>query len=469
MKTTKWELAPMYGLLDRVGVAAHLEAMAARGWMLDKMGTWRWKYRRMEPKKLRFAVTFFSAVTPFDPEPTEELETYRDYCAAAGWQLAAAAGAVQVFFHEDEHAVPIETDPAAEYENIRRFMGKSCLPSYWAMGALALLEICFQIWRVWTQTVDVLSDNYSVISALTWIPIALLAAAELICYYRWRKKARAAAEQGQPLPGMRSARKLSILTLVWTGLVLLLLLLSAFQYSRGMQLLLAGMLAYMALMYLLARSAQDALKHLRVPSWVNIAVTFGIIISLTVGGMAGLLAALLRNPGTAWLEERPPVETYEYNGMTWRVYDAPIPLRIEDLVSTDYTQWSTEARVDSSFLLTHGEYSQRPRMDALSQPDLDYELVIIKAPFLYDLCKHDFISWLERDNDQLPEEYWDEYRLIDAPAWGAEEVYQQYHFGEPRNQFLVCWPGRIAEVKFDWDWTITEDMMATAGEHLRNT
>ena len=106
-------------------------------------------------------------------------------------------------------------------------------------------------------------------------------------------------------------------------------------------------------------------------------------------------------------------------------------------------------------------------MDALDQPDLEYELVTVKSGFLYDLCKKDFISWVERDNDQLPPEHWDEYRLIDAPAWSAEEVYQRYSAGEAINQFLVCWPDRIAEVQFDWDWTITENMMSTAAEALK--
>ena len=70
--------------------------------------------------------------------------------------------------------------------------------------------------------------------------------------------------------------------------------------------------------------------------------------------------------------------------------------------------------------------------------------------------------------DQLPQEHWDEYRLIDAPAWDAKEVYQLYHSREPVNQFLVCWPGRMAEVNFDSGWTITEDMMSTAAEALKN-
>ena len=235
-----------------------------------------------------------------------------------------------------------------------------------------------------------------------------------------------------------------------------------------MFLLMAGMLLFMGLMVLLANGAKNAMKRLKAPRWANIAVTYGIIIALTVGGMAGVMALVFRNSGSGWLEDHPPAETYEYHGWTWSVYHDDIPLRIEDLTETDYDRWSTEARVNSSFLLTHGIYSQRPRMDeSRDLPDLEYETVTVTSRFLYDLCKKDFISWVERDNDKLPREHWDEYRLIDAPAWGGSEVYQRYYSGEPVNQFLVCWQDRMAEVKFDWDWAVTEDMMSTAAEALK--
>ena len=466
MKHTKRELIPLYSYYDRSGIAAHLADMAAQGWMLDKLSGWCWRYRRAEPRKLRFAVTYFPAASPFDPGPSEGLETYRDYCAAAGWQLAADTAQMQIFYHEDENAVPIETDPMVEFTNIRRCMRKSFLTSYCLLLLLSLYQIGLQLWQVWTNPVDTLSNGFSLIAVWNWLPLDAVIIAELVRYFRWQRRAKAAAEAGSPLPELRSIRWLGFLLLAWSSVILLGMLLSAFRQSRGMLLLMVGMLLCMVLMLLLANAARDAMKHIRAPRWINIAVTFGIIIALTVGGMAGMVALIFRASGSGWLEDHPPVETYEYRGMTWKIYQDDIPLRIEDLVAVDYDRWSTEAQVDSSFLLTHGEYTQRPRMDALDQPDLHYEIVTVKTGFLYDLCKNDFISWVARDNDQLPQECWDEYRLIDAPAWGADEVYQRYYSGDPVNQFLVCWPDRIVEVKFDWDWSMTDEMASIAAEKL---
>ena len=465
MKNTKREWMPLYSYLDWTAITAHLSDMAAQGWMLEKIGGWSWRYRRAEPRKLRFALTFFPA-SQFDPGPSENLATYRDYCAAAGWHLAAESAQVQIFCTEDEAAVPIETDPAVELSNIRRCVKRGFVGSYWALLALSLLQILFQCYRIWTDPVDTLSSTASLLAVLNWLPLDVLIITELIRYYRWQRKAEAAAETGSPLPDLRSIRWLNILVMAWSCVVILWLLASYWD-SRGMFLLMAGMLLYMGLMVLLANTAKEAMKHLKAPRWVNIAATFGIIIALTVGGTAAMGAWIIRNSGSGWLEDHPPVETYECWGWTWSVYHDDIPLRIEALIETDYDRWSTRARVNSSFLLTHGEYTQRARVDALDQPDLQYETVTVKPGFFYNLCKKDFLSWVERHNKELPRENWDEYRPVDAPAWGADEVYRLYYAGEPSNQFLVCWPDRMAEVNFDWSWTVTEDMMSTAAEALR--
>ena len=153
--------------------------------------------------------------------------------------------------------------------------------------------------------------------------------------------------------------------------------------------------------------------------------------------------------------------------MTWSVYHDPIPLRVEDLVEVDYDRWSTEADVDRSPLAVHGTYRQDARLGDGDLPELRYEIVTVQNSFLYDLCKRDFIQWVERDNDQLPEEDWDVYQPVDPAPWGAEEVLQRYRSGEPVNQFLLCWPGRMAEVDLPWDWDLTAGQMALIGETLR--
>ena len=148
MNGYKRELMPLYSYYDRSGIARHLEQMAAKGWMLDRLGGWSWRYRRAEPQRLRFSITYFPSASQYDPRPSEGLETLRDYCAQAGWTLAADNAQVQIFYSSDPDAVPLETDPAAELANIRATMRKSFLPSWLALLLLALLQEGMLLWQL---------------------------------------------------------------------------------------------------------------------------------------------------------------------------------------------------------------------------------------------------------------------------------------------------------------------------------
>ena len=439
MKHTKREWMPLYSFLDRKRVTDHLADMAARGWMLDRLGTWSWHYRRAEPKQLRFAVTFFAGAGRFSPAPAAGLDTFQDYCAQAGWHRAASSDQVQVFYSEDPAAVPIDTDPAAELENIRRSIGKPMIRNYLALLLLCLLEVAFQCYQIWTDPVDTLASPTALLAATAYLPLLVLTLASLLLY--------------------------RILVLMWSGL-LIAGLFASISRSTGMVILTIGMVLFFALVYFLANAARKALQRLRCPPWANLLVIVGICIAMFAGGTTGLFALMIRNAGSGWLEDHPPVETYTAHGMTWSVYADPIPLRVEDLIDIDYDGWSTEADVEWSPLAAHGEYRQDARLGDGDLPELRYEIVTVKLPFLYGLCKRDFIQWVERDNDQLPMEYWEEYLTVTAAPWGAEEVFQRYSGAEPVNQFLLCWPDRMAEVKLPWDWRLTADQMAVIGEKL---
>ena len=65
---------------DRTGIQYYLEKMALKGWMLDKITKWSWHFRRIEPRRVHFAVSYFAKTSSFEPEPPEELLRFRDFC-----------------------------------------------------------------------------------------------------------------------------------------------------------------------------------------------------------------------------------------------------------------------------------------------------------------------------------------------------------------------------------------------------
>ena len=54
MLKTKYEYN-FYSFYDHTGMEQHFEKMAAQGWLIEKLGYF-WRYRRIEPQALLFAV-----------------------------------------------------------------------------------------------------------------------------------------------------------------------------------------------------------------------------------------------------------------------------------------------------------------------------------------------------------------------------------------------------------------------------
>ena len=98
MRTTKRILA-QFTFYDRTGIQKLLEKQAEKGWLLEKMTSFGWKFRRIEPKKIHYAVTYFPEASMFDPEPGENQKNFWELCEHTGWKLAASNAQMQIFYN----------------------------------------------------------------------------------------------------------------------------------------------------------------------------------------------------------------------------------------------------------------------------------------------------------------------------------------------------------------------------------
>ena len=58
-----------FAFYDDQGIARHLERMAQKGWLIERINNYFWTYRKIEPQRLRFAVTYFPEASDFNPGP----------------------------------------------------------------------------------------------------------------------------------------------------------------------------------------------------------------------------------------------------------------------------------------------------------------------------------------------------------------------------------------------------------------
>ena len=431
MRETKRQMS-LYSFYDHTGIEKHLARMAERGWLLCGIGQLFWHYRRIEPRRITFSVCYFPQATIYDPRPSEGQEEFYDLCAHAGWTLAGESGQLQVFCHQGENPTPIDTDPALEVEAIHQSAKKTVLPANFLLLGVAVLNLGLFLWRFWDNPVLTLASGGTLLALVAYTLILVNCTVELCSYFRWRRRARRAAERGEFLP-TRSR--------VWLQRLLLAILLPAGAWClAGMLRDGLGGLAAVSMLGVIGIIAavlgvRKLLKGAGVSAKANLRGTLAVCVVLSI-----LFAAPI-----PWLVVR---------GMNSRPNPRPdeLPPSVADLVEMDpdhYSRWQFRT---SSPLLALLQVSDYPRIYGEMTHSLRYDVTVVKAPALYGLCRDHYLGGDSR------------YAPTDPAPWGAQEAYQYVLDGQTLEYYVLCYPHRVVEITLDW--TPTAEQMAVIGEKL---
>lgn len=465
----KKRVMEIFSFYDRSGLERRLAAMAEKGWLLEKIGSTLWTYRRTEPRKLTFCVCWFPKASAFDPEPSEEQQTFYDFCEHTGWTLAASYGQMQVFYNDRPDPVPIETDPVMEVDAIHRAAKRTSLPSHLVLLALALLNGGLFVSRLLGDPVGVLASATNLFTGVDWVVLIALEAVECGSYFLWHRRAVKVAEQGEFLEA-KSHRTFQIVCLAVVGIGLIYYLASILTSGNSMMMVITLLMfgVYLPGVFLLTRGMMALLKKKKVSTGVNRTVT---LLSAFVGAfllVGGITWGVLFGSTHGWFAGSD--ETYEYRGEIFTAPQDKLPLTVEDLLNVDYDGYIREQTNQQSLLLAQYEARQRPRFDAADfreMPTLEYTVTLVKVPALYDICKNALLA--DWEDDWRPEGEKDYAAPIDPVPWGAEEVYRldNQEYG-PGNTFLLCYEDKIVEIDFSYGWDVTPEQMSLVSEKIGN-
>lgn len=368
---------PLFSFYDHTGMTCHWEKMARRGWLLDNIGGVLWRYRSIEPQRLRFAMTYFPEVTGFEPDTPAAQTDMQALCEQAGWQLAANAGKFQVYYNENPEAVELDTDPGIQLEVIHRAMKKNFLPSYILLAICAIMQIITQIGSL-TRNYGVFYSGpaqyfsgFSWMMLPTWGGLLAIYLLELGRYLLWYRKAKRRAEEGLMTPSPNSGW---VQGLAVALLIIILLSWGLSSDMRGMVFTLLTMLLGVGIVSVLL---SKGMKKLKLSAKVNLLVTCAVAVIfslLLVGG--GITRGILTRD-----REENTVQ-YEYEGHTFTRHTDDIPLRLED-VGYPAAEDSTKLEEQHSPLVSHRVAFQRPRLDNLSREELLYVIADIKLGLLW--------------------------------------------------------------------------------------
>ena len=431
-----------YSFYDRTHIQQYLEDMASKGWMLEKITSFYWQFKAIEPQTLHFSINYFPPASEFDAEPSEQLLTIRDYCAHAGWEFVTASAQMQIYCNAQENPTPIETDALVEVETIHKAMKKNFLPSQIVLLILGVLQMILHVNMFSINPIGYFTNASNFVATFCWLVVIAMCCLVVFGYLRWYKKARHAAEVDGEFIETPSHRHI-ILSMLGAVMMVFLLWILTLQ-SRDMYFVVGVLTAGFVFIFWFTGVVMKWMKRKKVSAKVSriatVAISFTCGFLLLVGAIFGMIHAI----NSDWLADDARQDTYEYQGHTFNVYHDELPLYIEDLMETDYTQYSTYWEGHETFLLGEYEAFQRPRMDALAEPSLRYDVYYIKLGALYDLCLNELIhQYDDRYEDDVPMEWRDNFRAVDAKAWNANIVYQKYTGDTPDEQYILCYDNII--------------------------
>ncbi len=453
MRTTRYRRETMQ-LYDFRGVEEHLADMAADGWRLEKAGRYFWKYRRAEPKTVRYAVTYSLDASEFNPGPTDGQEVLQDLCSAAGWQKVSDWNQMQIFSTEEENPVPLETDEALRVKIIDQVMWKAQLPllalsmvigGFMCLGPIMeLIGNPVRYFESWTNSVILVS----------WLLILFFYGSNALLYRRWHRKSLESIACGGPCAAAGPYRALGR---VFSVLMLfnLAYMLTQVMRSGTSAITVVFTLAYMVVYVLVVAVLEQARRFMRkrqVSRGKNIVgvSVLGIFLFCVLNFL--LIFGLMGSLRTSREAE-----------------EVPFPLTLEDLTGVPYedVQLDHISLSPGSSLMTRTAYyvsGARTTPDGETiQETLRYEIIDVKTEWLYQKTLEDRLE--DKEYSTMGTMTWEP---SDAAPWGAEQVYRLHYSHGKSNSYLLCFPGRLVELNFTKPHApLTPEGMAEAGRALK--
>lgn len=451
---------------DYTGIEAHLAKMALKGWQLQQITPFYWQYIKIEPQRLSYAVTYFGEASDFNPFPTENQQTFHEYCKGAGWHLTVEWAQMQIFCTERENPTPMETEEYVKLDAIHRAMKKNFLPGTGLLLLLTLVQIIMQIRWILHNPAYSLANSSTLYAAASSSLLAIYVLTNMLGYASWYVRSKKAISLGGTCIESSSAyQKVYLFLGLLIGILLILAVFSLSSRRLGWVGILGGLNVAVVITGVFLIKA--TLKRTKASRRVNLSVTIisSVMLSLVLTGVTAW--GILRGVNIDRTDNR-PAKSYtttlpDGSLHTWDIYNDSLPLKVEDLENVKYDQYSYEGSANESVLLSHFAAWQNSFPDGQHVPELRYDIVKVKWPALFGFFLNGYLNKYNYGGD-VAEEFKRYFRKTDDTAWQADGVYQLQGQDGPIAEYILCWGNQIVNINFEG--IPTADQIAVAIKKL---
>ncbi len=421
----------LFSSYDYAGIEEHLEKRASEGWMIEKNYAGIWLYKRIEPRMIRFYVSYEE-----DGFIKKQEAVHRSHMTVGGeiekpWHFVFGTSLMKLYFNDDINPLPVNIRPAKRFENIVKLQRKNIFA--WVVVVLFLQLIGILSINDMSKDLIMFISDYAKISDFLFIVLLnVFFAIYLIKYFIWKKKALELADYGQFAEPENRKHFLigSIIAIIFVLSLLVHMLIFGINSDMigKMNIFIPLMIAW----YIGDRIEQGMqknkkfspgeIKKKRIIAVVIIAVALSIFLRSSVSDF-------LKDDRQTLIAKMP----YNLEYLVGKESGLPYPLEIRNSI---FSRWMEYGEIDSSGTISHWLY---------------YEQVELRLPFLYDYYKNYTIKKNEH------------YSKIEDDDWGANEVY--YTKGLEHNLYLLFYDDKILKMNVNWD--MTGDEKAKIGKKAR--
>ncbi len=451
-----------YAMYHTSDIERKLEQYAEEGLFLTKIGSTLWTFEKGEPKKTKYTVTYFSEGSMFNPDYTDNQLTYFEYAEQSGWKHVSSFHLMQVFSSQEENPVPFETDEREKLDNIKKCMKKSFIPNMIMLLVIFCLNSAMQFTTMLSSPSSFFSNNLGIAALLSSLTVIFQQIVVLNSYRNWCVKSERSVSQGGKCydKGGEAIMRFNRWLLLWV-LVLVTVIFSDAFFS-GNRFVVYVTLPMIPLFFIVYLGSINIMKKFKASAFVNKVVSVSALMLTSVLYTIFIFHIIITQYPNRGLDREHRIGTYTNAAGELReytIYQDEIPLTIEDLyIGFDTTNYSTEAYIASSFLLTDATYFHNsPPLSTGDTRRLDYSIYETKIGFVYNLVRKEMLtpqSW--REQITLIE--------IDPRPFNAKEAYAyEYTEGGGLNgEYILLYDDKIIDL--DLRYPLTPEQSAVVAE-----
>ena len=192
---TKYRLESI-AFYDTEALSVHLGEMAALGWELESVGLLLWKYRKIQPEKRTYGITFFSDASEVKDSPTQTQGDFIAEQTKKDWQYVTQWNQMQIFQTTAEHPAPLSANENQRLDAVKKSMATTFLLPHILLLFGFLLQIAYNAKQIYLHPATYITDRIMLDVLLVQILTAGYGVISCLIYWRWYKKSLAAVTAG---------------------------------------------------------------------------------------------------------------------------------------------------------------------------------------------------------------------------------------------------------------------------------